>query len=109
MLLEDDAAGLSARAGVPVWAAPLSARDADDLAAQLRGLPADTGAIFLTHTSPARARVAAHAVYETGGPPVLTDAETTTITLTAALLTTLADRRDRPDRCHHPTSQMGAQ
>jgi malate dehydrogenase (oxaloacetate-decarboxylating) len=90
VLLEDDAAGLSVRAGVPVWAAPLAARDAEDLATQLRGLPSDTGAIFLTHTDPARARAVQQAVQEAGGPPVLTDADTTMISLTAALLTTIA-------------------
>lgn len=90
VLLEDDAAGLHVRAGVPVRAAPLSARDTEGLAAQLRGLPTDTGAIFLTHTDPARARAAQRAVHEAGGPPVLTDADTTTVTLTAALLATVA-------------------
>ena len=94
VLLEDDAAGLRARAGVPTWAAPLSERDIDELPARLPALPADTGAIFLTHIDPARARVAQHAVHEAGGPPTLTDADTTMISLTAALLTTIA-RADR--------------
>jgi len=60
-------AGIHARAGVPVWAAPMSARDTEDLTAQLRGLPADTGAIFLTHTDPDRARAAQQALHEASG------------------------------------------
>jgi hypothetical protein len=94
MLLEDDAAGIRARAGLPVRAAPLPTRDVDDLVAHL---PGDAGAIFLTHTDPARARTVQRQVREAGGPPVLTDADTVTVTLTAALLTTLASVHCAPE------------
>lgn len=90
VLLEDDAAGIQARAGVPVWAVPISARNVEDLLAHVLGLPSDTGAIVLTHTDPARAFVVAQKLWEAGGPPVLVDADMVAITLTAALLTTLA-------------------
>jgi len=97
VLLEDDAAGIHVRAGIPVWAAPLPKRHVKDLVAHVLGLPGDTGAIFLTHTDPDRARHVQRKVREAGGPPVLTDADTITVTLTAALLTTLAAARCEPD------------
>lgn len=96
VLLEDDAAGIHARAGVPVWAAPVSARDAEDLTAHLLGLSADTGVIFLTHTDPARSRAAQRAVHEASARVVLTDADVTAITLTAALLTAVAHAGHTP-------------
>lgn len=97
VLLEDDAAGIHARAGIPVWAAPLPTRHVKDLLAHVLGLPGDTGAVFLTHTDPDRARCVQRRVRAAGGPPVLTDADTVTITLTAALLTTIARVHCEPD------------
>jgi len=84
-LLRDDAAGLQARGGIATRAVPLNADE--DLATRLCALPA--AVIFLTHTDPARSRAAARAVREAGGPIVVTEADTTMIALTAALLTTI--------------------
>jgi hypothetical protein len=96
VLLEDDAAGIHARAGVSVWAAPMSARDAKELVVQLRGIPTDTDVIFLTRTEPDRARTAQQAMRNTVRPAVFTDADTTAITLTAAVLTAVAHAGDTP-------------
>lgn len=96
-LVEDDAAGLRERAEIPVRAMALSARDADDLAAQLCDLPSDTGAIFLTHTDPSRARAVRRTVREAGGPQVVTEADTIAITLTATLLTAVARAGRSPE------------
>jgi len=90
MWVDEDAAVIHELTGLPVRAVPLTACDADDLAAQIRVLALDAGAIFLTRTDPDRARSAQHALHEAGGPSVLTDADTTTITVTAVLLTTIA-------------------
>lgn len=97
VLLEDDAAGIHARADIPVWAAPLPTRDVEDLVAHVLGLPGDTGVIFLTHTDPTRARTVQQRMREAGGPPVLTDADTITVTLTAVLLTTITRIHCEPE------------
>lgn len=88
-LLNDDAAGLHRRAWLSVWAKTISARDGEELAAHLLALPATIGAIFLTHTDPVRARIAQRIVHEAGGASVVTEADTTAISLTAALLTAI--------------------
>ncbi|HVV21274.1 MAG TPA: hypothetical protein VHF06_17685 [Pseudonocardiaceae bacterium] len=87
--LDGDAAVIHARTGLSVRAVPLYACDTDDLTAQVRALTADAGAVFLTRTDQVRARTTQQALYDAGGPPVLTDADTTAITLTAALLTAI--------------------
>lgn len=89
-LLEDDAAGIHIRTGVPVQARPMAARDAEDLTAQLLDLPADSAVIFLTHTDPDRARATRSAVHQASPRAVLTDADATAISLTAGLLTAIA-------------------
>jgi malic enzyme len=89
-LLAADAAGLRARAGIAARAVPLRARDVADAVAELCDLPADTGAVFLAHTEPRRARAVAERLREIGGPPVVTDADTTAITLAAAVVTAVA-------------------
>lgn len=97
VLLEDDAAGIHARADMLVRAVPRPMRRVEDLVAQVLGLPSYIGAIFLTHTDPTRARTVQQAVRDADGPPVLTDADTIAVTLTAALLTNLARVHCEPE------------
>lgn len=82
--------------GLPAHPLTATATDADHLAASLRGLPADIGAIALTHTDPARARAAQQTLRAVGGLPVVTDEDTTAIALAAAMLTSLARAGSTP-------------
>jgi malic enzyme len=82
--------------GLPAHPLMVTATDDDHLAASLRGLPADIGAIALTHTDPARARAAQQTLRAVGGLPVVTDEDTTAIALAAAVLTSLARAGSTP-------------
>lgn len=68
---------------------PVTARSNRELIGSLQALPADTGAVYLAHTDPERGFVAQRALSEAGGPPLITDQDTTAIGLTAELLTAL--------------------
>ncbi|MPZ81766.1 MAG: hypothetical protein GEV28_15710 [Actinophytocola sp.] len=100
-LLRDYAAMVHTLTGLRALPLPVHADDSGQLAARLRELSDDIGAIYLTHTDPARARAAQQAVHDAGGPVVVTEQDTTAVTLTAVLLTVLA-RVDRAPR----TSQV---
>jgi hypothetical protein len=89
-LLDDDAAYIHERIGLPVRTAALSARTSADLAAQIYALRADAGAVFLTHTDSDRARNAQRGLRDASAPPVLTDADASAITITTALINALA-------------------
>ncbi|KAA2247318.1 hypothetical protein F0L68_40150 [Solihabitans fulvus] len=91
------AALLRELAGLDAIALPVAAADARQLAASLRSLPVDIGAIALLRTDPARARAAQQALRAAGCVPVVTEQDTTTVALTAALLTALR-RTDTPPR-----------
>lgn len=68
---------------------PVTARSNRELIDSLQTLPADTGAVYLAHTDPERGFVAQRVLSEAGGPPLITDQDTTAIGLTAELLTAL--------------------
>ena len=94
-LLRSYAAVVHTVTGLRAVPLPVHAQDAGQLAARLLGeLPDDIGAIYLTHTDPARARAAQRSVHEAGGVAVVTEQDSTAVALSAVLLTVLA-RVDR--------------
>lgn len=85
--LAADADALQVLATVPAVAVPVAERDsAAAVAAQIRRLPEQICAVFLTRITPPRARAVQRGVEEAGGRPVLTDEDATAIALTAAAL-----------------------
>ncbi|GAA0637640.1 hypothetical protein GCM10010174_69300 [Kutzneria viridogrisea] len=92
-LLQDYAELVREHAGLS--AVPLAV-DSARLAAELCALPKRFRAVFLTHTDPERAFQVQRAVAKAGGPLVITDQDTTAISLTASTLTTLARRGRSP-------------
>ncbi|WP_406630287.1 hypothetical protein [Amycolatopsis sp. WGS_07] len=86
-LLRSDAQAIREHTGVPASAFAVRSRNAGELSAALRSLPAEVEAVYLTGTEPAKARAAQRDIASGGGVPVITEEETSGIVLTAAVLT----------------------
>lgn len=86
MALAADADAIERLGGVRAVAVRVPPGDADALAARLRELPEDVAAILITRTEPERARAAQRRLEIEGARTVLTEEDTTAITLTAAAL-----------------------
>lgn len=93
--ISQDAALIELQSGLRCVATALTAASAEDLAAQLQGLPLEVGAVFLTRTAPTRAGEAQRILAEMGGRPLLSSDDATAIAVTAAVLTYLT-RLNRP-------------
>lgn len=74
----------------------VTARNAVELEAALRALPAATDAIFLTATDPARARTVQQHLAREGRRPVITEHDTLAIALAAMTLVTLHRGKTAP-------------
>lgn len=88
--LRDGAELISGLARVPVRPTAVLAADAAGLAAGIRALPADIGAVLLTRVDPMRAREVQRELRDSHARPLLTDEDVTAIALTAAALNSLA-------------------
>jgi malate dehydrogenase (oxaloacetate-decarboxylating) len=88
--LRDEAELISGLARVPARATVILASDAAGLAAGIRALPADIGAVLLTRIEPERARHVQQELQDSRARPLLTDADVTAIALAAAALDSLA-------------------
>lgn len=84
--LADDVAVLERLARVPVIAHGVTEPDVEEFVTLIGQLPSSVAAVFVTRTDPARARVVQRRVEQAGGPPVLSDEDTSAIALTAATL-----------------------
>lgn len=80
---------ISGLAQLPAKPAPIFAPDAEGLAAGIRALPVDVGAVLLTHVEPDRARQVRQELRERGGRPLVTDEDITAISFAVAALGTL--------------------
>jgi len=81
-----DARAIQDHTGVPTSAFTVCSRDAAELSAALRSLPAEVAAVYLTGAEPAKARAAQRELVAADGVPVITEEETAGIVLTAAVL-----------------------
>jgi hypothetical protein len=88
--LRDGAELISGLARVPARPAAILASDAAGLAAGIRALPADIGAVLLTRVAPERAREVQRELQDGRARPLLTDEDVTAIALAAAALDSLA-------------------
>ncbi|WP_143271396.1 hypothetical protein [Amycolatopsis echigonensis] len=88
--LRDGAELISGLARVPVRPTVILASDAAGLAAGIRALPADIGAVLLTRVAPARAREVQRELQDSHARPLLTDEDVTAIALAAAAVDSLA-------------------
>lgn len=88
--LRDSAELISGLARVPVRPTVILASDAAGLAAGIRALPADIGAVLLTRVDPARARAVQRELQDGGARPVLTDEDVIAIALAAVAVDSLA-------------------
>jgi malate dehydrogenase (oxaloacetate-decarboxylating) len=77
-------------AGLPARQKIIPASDAAGLAAGIRALPADIGAVLLTAVAPARARQAQQELRDGGARPLVTREDATAIALAALATRTLA-------------------
>jgi malate dehydrogenase (oxaloacetate-decarboxylating) len=84
--LADDVAVLERLARVPVIAHRVTQPDVEEFVTLIGQLPDSVAAVFVTRTDPVRARVVQRRVGQAGGPPVLSDEDTSAIALTAATL-----------------------
>jgi hypothetical protein len=82
------AALLREHTGMAATALLVTANNADELIAELRRVAPDFSGIYLVHTDPARGQAAQAAL--AGTVAVITDRQTTAVTLIAAALTTLS-------------------
>jgi malate dehydrogenase (oxaloacetate-decarboxylating) len=88
--LRDEAELISGLAQVPARPTPIPASGAPTLAAGIRALPADIGAVLLTRVESERARHVQEELQDGGARPLVTDADVTAIALAAAALGSLA-------------------
>jgi malate dehydrogenase (oxaloacetate-decarboxylating) len=88
--LREEAELISGLARVPARVTVILASDAAGLAAGIRALPADIGAVLLTRVEPERARHVQQELQDSRARPLLTDADVTAIALAAAALGSLA-------------------
>ncbi|MEV4143849.1 hypothetical protein AB0J40_09295 [Amycolatopsis sp. NPDC049691] len=88
-------------AHVPVRPVTLDAAGVTRLADGVRALPADAGAVLLTHTDPVLTRAAQDELRASGARPLVTEEDATAIALTAALLGAVAGHGRRPEDSRH--------
>ncbi|WIV60884.1 hypothetical protein [Amycolatopsis nalaikhensis] len=88
--LRDSAELISGLARVPARPTVILATDATGLAAGIRALPADIGAVLLTRVDPARAREVQRELQDSEARPVLIDEDVTAIALAAVTVDSLA-------------------
>ncbi|MBN9743550.1 hypothetical protein DMP23_21145 [Amycolatopsis sp. A1MSW2902] len=93
--LQADARLLRDHTSLRPFPVAVSARDAGELGAALRGLPAATS-IFVARTEAARAREVQRVLAHEGGVPVITEQDTQAIALTAEVLVRLRRARIAP-------------
>jgi malate dehydrogenase (oxaloacetate-decarboxylating) len=84
--LAGDVALLERLAQVPVIAHRVTEPNVEDFVTQIGQLPDSVAAVFVTRTDPVRARMVQRRLEQAGGPPVLSDEDTSAIALTAATL-----------------------
>jgi len=95
--LTADAALLEGLARVPLRAYPGAAPGIEQIVTLIGQLPDSVAAVFVTRTDPGHARAVQRRVEQAGGPPVLSDEDTSAIALTAAATAYLR----RIDRAPH--------
>ena len=97
LVVQEFAELLGSLARVPVRPVTLAAADAAQLARGLRALPADVGAILLTHAELGRTRAAQDELRASGARPVVTDQDATAIALAAATMGAVTGHGRRPE------------
>lgn len=89
-VLAGDVALLERLAQVPVIAHRVTEPDIEEFVTLIGQLPDSAAAVFVTRTDPARARMVQRRLEQAGGPPVLSDEDSSAIALTAATLAYLS-------------------